>query len=379
MKDSSRKTKILYIITKGSWGGAQRYVYDLTVNLSKERFFPVVACGEGGILAEKLKAAGIRVESIPGLQRNIGIVNELKVLRNLFSLIEKEEPDIVHLNSSKAAALGALAARLLGVRGIIFTAHGFPFREPRPALSRTIIKLVTWLTVVLSTKTVCISKDDYAEAAHWPLADGKISYIPNGIGSEQKLLGRRAARLELAALTGQNLTRKKIIGTIAELTPNKGLVHALQAFTELPYLLAVIGGGEEYSNLKTFINRNNLRQRVFLTGFVDNPGRLLKGFDLFLLPSRKEGLPYVLLEAGRAELPVIATKVGGVADLIDEGKSGLLVPPADPQSIRRAVERYFTDETLRKTCAKGLKKKVKNNFSLQLMLERTSALYDEKY
>src|SRR3989344_323690 len=103
------KKKILFVITKSNWGGAQKYVFDLATNLPKEEFEPVVACGGGGMLAKRLRAEKIRVVEVPSLERDISFIKEIRAFFFLWKLFQKEKPDVVHLNSSKAAALGALA------------------------------------------------------------------------------------------------------------------------------------------------------------------------------------------------------------------------------------------------------------------------------
>ena len=118
--------KILFLITKANWGGAQRYVFDLATALRNE-FDISVAFGQEGLLAKKLREAQITTFPIRALQRDVSISSDVKSFLELMRLFRVEKPDVVHLNSSKAAGVGALAARLAGVPRIIFTAHGWPF------------------------------------------------------------------------------------------------------------------------------------------------------------------------------------------------------------------------------------------------------------
>jgi len=125
------RKKIAYVITKSNWGGAQRYVYDLATNVPKNTFDVIVVCGGNGTLAKKLEQEGTRVIRIKGLERDIRFGSEIRVLYRLKHLFAQEQPDIVHLNSSKIGGLGSLAARMARVPHIIFTAHGFAFNEKR--------------------------------------------------------------------------------------------------------------------------------------------------------------------------------------------------------------------------------------------------------
>ena len=109
---------------------------------------------------------------------------------------------------------------------------------------------------------------------------------------------------------------------------------------------------------------------------VPNASRYLKNFDIFVLPSLKEGLPYVILEAGLAGLPVIASNVGGIPEIIENGKDGLLVPPADPKELIKAIKKLIEDKTLRENLAKNLHEKITKEFSLEKMLRETISLYN---
>ncbi len=150
---SGKRVKVCFIITKGVWGGAGRYVYDLATHLPEETYESVVICGEGNALPEKLKEKGVRVISLPIMKRDISIWREIKSGFNLLAIIQKEKPDVLHLNSPKAAGLGAVAGRLTRTKHIIQTVHGFTFNEPRPHFATLLITFFSWLTVMLCHKT----------------------------------------------------------------------------------------------------------------------------------------------------------------------------------------------------------------------------------
>ena len=129
-------TRILYLITKANWGGAQRYVYDLATAAKTQGYDVSVAYGEEGPLAPRLRASGIPAERIRGLARDIGWLREARAFFSLLRLLRRERPEVIHINSSKAGILGCLAARFTGVPRIIFTAHGWAFNEARPLRQR---------------------------------------------------------------------------------------------------------------------------------------------------------------------------------------------------------------------------------------------------
>ncbi|KND47956.1 MAG: phosphatidylinositol glycan, class A [Parcubacteria bacterium C7867-006] len=370
-----KKTKILYIITKGVWGGAQKYVYSLATELPKEKFEAVVVCGEGEVLKNKLESSGVRVISIQNLKRDISVFDEIKNFSRLYKIIKSEKPDVIHLNSAKASGLGALAGRLLGVKKIIFTAHGWTFNENRNFLSKSIIWVLSWITVVLCHKVIVIATREKRQAMYMPFISKKIKLIRNGV-EKINYLEKEEARNALLPELSKNLETNTIwIGTISELTKNKGLKYTLEALSKIdkPFVFIVIGEGEERKNLENVIQEHQLEEKVFLVGSKD-AAQYLKAFDIFTLTSLKEGLPYSILEAGLASLPVIATNTGGIPDIIDT-QTGILTEKEDVEGIKESIEKLMNDIETRNLYGNNLQNKVEKEFSFDQMLEKTLLLY----
>ena len=302
--------KILFVITKSNWGGAQRYVYDLATALPATEFGVSVAFGQDGQLAGKLREAGIATHPILSLQRDVSVIADVKSFFELLRLFKKEKPDVVHLNSSKAGGIGALAARFAGIKKIIFTAHGWPFWEQRSPFSRALIYLFSWLTALLSHRVIVVSNYDLFVARKMLFVGHKIVRIYNGI-KPFDVLGS-GEKIRSAFPSGAH-----IIGTVGELTKNKNQILLIeQAQADSSMFVAIVGEGEERDQLETKIKEYGLGGHVKLFGFVP-ASEVLRGFDSFALPSIKEGLPYVLLEARVAGLPIVANRVGGVGEILD--------------------------------------------------------------
>lgn len=357
--------RILLGITKSNFGGAQRYVYDLALGAKNLGHEVSVLCGGEGLLVEKLREADIRVIPLPLLSRDIKFKNEIKNFWQIFQILRSESPDVFHINSSKMGGLGALAGRLSGIKNIIFTAHGWAFNEPRNLIQKVLIKKLAWITVLLSHKTICVSEAVKKDMASLPFVDKKLSKIPNGI----KDLGIKKTSHE----------ESPVIGTISELHKIKGLDTALRgfarAFKYTDTKFNIIGGGEEESSLKNLAKELGIASQVTFLGFKDNARELLSEMDIFTLTSRSEGLPYVLLEAGLAELPVIATNVGGIGEIIIDGKTGLLIPKENPDALAKALKKLSLDMELRKKLGSSLRDFVLKNFSQEKMVEETLKLY----
>lgn len=365
----ANRTKLLFVITKSNWGGAQRYVYDLATNLNAG-YDVLVATGGNGILLERLRGKSVRTGSLAYLGRDIRAFTDLKALVELYRLFRRERPDIVHLNSSKAGALGAFAARLARVPRIVFTMHGWPFNEPVSRASKAFRWLASLVTLLLSDETITASHFD---SMHAPLSL-KTTTIHHGV-TEPVFLSREEARQRI--LHGRNISAVPLlIGTIAELHKNKGIDLLIDAMPEVKDAsLVVIAEGEERAALERQIARLRLTDRVFLAGFIFNAASLLKAFDIFVLPSRTEALGYVLIEAGFAEVPVIATMVGGIPEVVDDGLSGVLVPGYDSAAIAEALNEMSRNPNTRKHYAERLKEKVARAFSLQGMIKKTIEVY----
>lgn len=380
MNNIPRKTKVLFVITKSNFGGAQKYVYELAAGLPKDQFDVVVALGGEGLLVDKLHEANIRTISIPSLMRDVNPLKDLATFSTLLKLFKKENPDIVHLNSAKVSGIGAVVARLAGVPKIIFTAHGWAFNEERPLLQRFVIKLFSWITVLLSHKTIAVSEAVKNDAKNWPFVNKKIKVIKNGIAVPE-FYAKEIAREKLLTQTGATLPSNAfIVGTIAELHKSKGLQYSILAFEKLastnPSLYYfILGGGEEKERLDALVKLHGLEERVFLLGFVKDAANFLRAFDVFVLPSITEGLALVLLEAGLAELPVVASRVGGIPEVIEDKKTGLLVPSRDPEALALAIKNLFDNPLLCTKLGTALHEKVLKDFSLGRVISETIALY----
>ncbi|MBU6323797.1 MAG: glycosyltransferase [Patescibacteria group bacterium] len=377
MDDSPKR--VLYVITKATWGGAQRYVWDLMTHAHAYGYRPALAYGERGLLAKRAEAAGFDTYTVEGLQRDISPLKELAARRELIALFKKLSPDVVHLNSSKAGYTGVLAARAAGVSRVIFTAHGWAFTEKRSGLAKRLFTRLQRATVARADATIAVSDAIRSLAHAHGVPTERMPVIPLGIDAPA-FSSRDAAREELirrdpslAAVRGNVW-----VGTIAELHANKGIDIGIEAWKLLPTRSTptewvIIGGGEEEGRL-----REKAREMpdIHFLGFVENAAQYLKAFDLFLLPSRTEAFAYVVLEAGAAGVPVVATDVGGVREATGY-PIGTLAPSENPHALAKSIHAYLRDpESLARTGA-ALCAHVRNSFSLERTLSDTFALYEK--
>lgn len=379
-----KKKKILYLITKSNWGGAQRYVHSFATSLPKDEFEVVVALGgtgekdaSFGLLAEKLLDSDIQPRKVEAFMRDISVWKDIAVFFELLCIFRTERPEVIHLNSSKAGGIGAIAGRIVGAPNIIFTSHGLAYDEDRNVVWRFFIWIGTWITFMLCHHIIVISKDTYRRARKFWRCSKKvhlvhIGIVPLALEHPTREEARQHLRLPQNAF---------VIGTIAELTRNKDLTTLIKAASMLKqsghqFLIAIIGKGEDGKKLEALIEKEKLKQHVQLLGFVPNASRYLKAFDIFVLPSLKEGLPYVLLEAGQAELPAVGSNIAGIEDIIVHKKTGLLFNPKNANDLAAKLERLVQNAELRHQLGQSLSVFVEREFSSEKMVQETLNLYN---
>lgn len=378
--DETKRKKVLFLITKSNWGGAQKYVYDLATNLPVNSYESVVLTGGEGNLITELKKTNIRTISLPSLQRDVSLTKEILSLVKIYKIIKSEQPDIIHVNSSKAGALGALLGRLTGVPRIIFTAHGWAFNENRSLVSKITIKFLHWLTVILSHQTIAVSAA-VKKQMDWPFVQSKMVVIHNGLkvpNYEDKLTARNFLIAKIPNL--KNFTNDFWTVTIGELHKTKQhhitieAIAQLKKETDVNLRHLIIGTGDEENYLKNLIVSLNLQDNIFLVGKVDEAAKYLKAFDLFILSSISEALAYVIIEAAQAKLPIIASKVGGIPEIITDNVEGYLVPSGDISTLTKAIKNCLDNpsDCIQKSKAAKIKSK---DFCLEKMLEETLTLY----
>lgn len=370
-----KRKKILFVITKSNWGGAQKYTFDLATNMPE--YDVIVALGGDGELKRRLEEYKIRTLTIESLGRDISMLKDISVLFNLISLFKKEKPDIVHLNSSKIGGLGSLAGRITCVKNIIFTAHGWAFKEDRNIISKIVIKFLSWLTILLSHNIIVLSQFEKA-CSPTKLMRKKIHVIYNGI-KDIEMSDRRDARNELQKYEPLLPNDSLWIGSVAELHNNKGLTYLIDAFAEVNpdnASLLLIGEGEERKNLENQIGNLKMQNKIFMLGSVSDANKYLKALDIFALTSKKEGFPYTILEAGFVELPVMASKVGGIPEIIKNNETGLLSDSQNMAQIKANLKTLIEQKEKRTTYGAMLKKHINKHFTFENMLRQTKKLYN---
>lgn len=366
----TKDIKILYVITKATWGGAQRYVWDLMRASKDKGYTAILAYGEEGILSEEAKKAGFEIHRIPHLKRNLMPGSDLISFFEMKALFKKIRPDIVHVNSSKAGGIGSLAARMTKIKTIVFTIHAWAFNEKRSLFSKFFFFWSQYATLLLAHHSIATSEAIQRKTKKWPFVSKKVTTVYHGI-SVPTFLEPHEARTKLGISSNTML-----VGTIAEMNKNKGLDIAIDAWknARIPNAsLVLIGSGEDEEKLKK--QASGTPSIYFVNSFKNDAANYLRALDVFILPSRTEAFGYVLLEAGYAKLPIIASDVGGIPEIIEHKKTGILVPPQNSPLLAQQIISILEDEPKRRELGENLYKKVTTAFSKERMLKDTFSIY----
>jgi glycosyltransferase involved in cell wall biosynthesis len=368
--------KLLYIITLSEWGGAQQVCYDLATRLHGDEFTVEVVCAPGGPLVEKLKKSSIKVHQINSLKRDFSPIQDLKCLFQLYSLIRRGKYQIVHCHSTKAGILGRIAAWLARVPKIYFTVHGWGFyNEQEYGWAQRILILAERLCARFSTKIICVSENDLKQGLARKIApEGKLLVIRNGVRVESH---GRTGKLRMEIKAGED---EVVFGMVARLCAQKNPLLFLEAAKKVleknnSCHFVLIGDGPLYEECLEFIAKNNLEGKAHLLGFRGDARLLYPDFDVFVLSSNFEGLPLTIIEAMFAGLPIVATMVSGVPELVFPERNGFLTIPGNPEDLAKKMLLLAEDASLRKKMGSESSTIAESQFALEIMISKYQDLY----
>jgi glycosyltransferase involved in cell wall biosynthesis len=316
--------KILICITHGNIGGATNFVLWLAKRLKENGIEVKVGFGEGEYLKEKLEKEKIEFVNFKWLKRTHNPLSNLFFIFEIKKFLDKEKFDVCHFNSTNAL-FGAVGAKISKSKPkTVFTIHGLSILDPNYKKNFW-LKPIYWLIFkfLLSfvDAPVFVSNKNLEDAKKLKLVkDGIVIY--NGI-PEPEFLEREITRRFFGEKIKIDLKEKFLIGSIGRLDYQKNYEFLIKVFPEIlkikPEAIAIIvGEGPERKKLENLIERANLKEKIFLIGELKDASKYLKAFDLFVLPSRYEGLSITLIEALFAQIPILASDVGGNEEIVGE-------------------------------------------------------------
>ena len=346
------RPRILLLVTLAETGGAQTYVASLLPMLA-QHFDVAVAAHGSGPLRERVQASGVRFIQLEHVRRPLNPLRDLRGLLELTALVRRERPHIVHVNSAKAGALGRLAAWLARVPIRVYTVHGWSFTA-HGGVSSVVYRGAERLLRPLTTTTICVAESERrAGLAAGTCDEATTVVIHNGVELPR-------------AVAVESRSGPYRLVTVGRLQAPKDPLTLVRALAELrrPGEAVIAGDGPDRPAVEREVRRLGLESVVRLAGERDDVGELLAAADMFVLSSRSEGLPLSILEAMAAGLPIVASSVGGVPELVVDGETGLLVPPGDPHALAAAIERLLDDPALRRQLGTAGRTRVSEHFDL---------------
>ena len=372
---------VCHVITKLELGGAQEVAMQVVAGLDRDRFKPVLIAGPGGLLTgEACALKDVDVRIIPSLLRDIHLLNDLRALCELIGLFRSLRPKIVHTHSSKAGILGRLAAWLAGVPCILHTVHGYGITPAQSAWLRRALIALEWFAGRITTHWITVSQADRRQGMEWGIfSASQVSVVRPGIDPAPfaaRMEWKERNRFRASLGIGPD---HLLVGTVSCLKsqkcPEDYIRIAAHVCRRLPLARCVlVGDGELRPQIEALLRTEGLEERVTLLGWRRDIAALLKAFDVFVLTSRWEGLPCVLLEARASRIPIVATDVGGAAEAITDYASGTVYRPGDVLAMADRVCHILEDERYRRELRMS-SGEIPEEFTIQETIKQYQCLY----
>ncbi len=383
------KKKVLFVITQSEWGGAQRFLYNIVTYLDPEKYEILVATGSdgGGQFLKALKKRRIETQVIASLKRSINPFYDLRAVGEIKKLIKKFQPDTLFLNSSKTGIVGSLASKKFMNLNVVYRIGGWSFNDP---LSWPIRQFYIWAekyTAKFKDVIIINNSHDFEQAKQLKIIPRqKLELVYNGIDPYKlEFLNKDEAKIKLhesfPGKPGNFLHARLIVGTIANFYKTKGLEYLIKAaeLVEKRYsindlVFIIIGDGPERKSLELKIKEKGLENKVLLSGKLPDAYKYLPAFDIFVLPSVKEGFAWTILEAMSAKVPVIATNVGAAPEIIENKNNGLLVSPRGADELASALNSLANSDDMRREFAIQAHQTILHKFSFNKMMGQIESL-----
>lgn len=357
--------KILFIITRGDIiGGAQSHLLIICKNfILKGVDVKVIVGGTNTILKKKLEEFNIQTIEIKHLKRDISLYNDFISLLKIIWFVFKYKPNLISSHSSKAGILSRFASFISKVP-VVFTAHGWAFTEGVNENKRKkYIKIESFLAKI-TDKIIAVSNYDYNLAIKEKVCNfSKIHMIHNGIDTTS-----------IIKIPNENTIVNLVM--VARFDIPKDQLKLIKAVSELNNVnLFLIGDGPNLQECISFVNNNNLNNKITFMGYVDNVINFLIDMDIFILISNYEGFPISTIEAMSVGLPIIISNVGGASEAIVNGKNGFVVEN-NIYNIKNSILTLVNNIGLRKEMGKQSLLIFNENFTSKKMVDETFALFE---
>ncbi len=381
-----RKLKIVRVIARLNIGGPAIHVITLTAGLDRARFESILVTGtenpgEGSFL-DLAVDRGIEPVIIPEIVGEATLKpRDVKALAALYRLIRRERPHIVHTHTAKAGFLGRLAARLAGVPVVVHTYHGHVLHGYYPPLTTWLLRRMEQALARVTDRLVAVSEEVKRELVAYGVANPeKITIVPLGFELKPLLESARyrgGLRRELGLSNGAPL-----VGIVGRIFPIKNHRLFLDAAARVAAQdnaagFVIVGDGVLRQKMEEHASALGIADRVIFTGWRRDLPRIYADLDVLVVSSNNEGTPVSAIEAMASGCPVVATRVGGLPDLIEEGETGYLVPSGDAQALAGGIQRLLRDREAARHMGQAAQARVGARFTAERLLKDVECLYSE--
>lgn len=365
--------KILMVYGGGDEGGAPEYLIRLLKNYPRNELEIHFASLHQDNLGEKISKMGIPYYQIaikPSLKWN--------TYTKLKKLVKELQPDLINTHGVRANFYGRLAGAALKVPSIT-TVHSILEYDYTSELRKYAAKIVETFTMPLSSGYIANSSIIAEDLLNKGVKKENISIIHHGLdvgpflqfGPKTRIKVREELEIPEDAL---------VVGTVARLHPVKGISYLLKSVNYLAkqfpnVKFVVVGSGPSEAELKDQVKEQNIEDKVIFTGYRNDAQRIMTAFDVFVLPSIMEAFGLVLLEAMAVKLPIVATRVGGIPEIVLPGETGFLVPPKDEVLLAQALQEFIAKPELREKMGHNGYLRLQKDFTLERMVEKTTKVY----
>lgn len=383
----SERVKVLRVIARLNMGGPALHVAYLTAGLAERGYDTTLVAGTlargEDSMAFVAEGLGVEVVRIDELHREISLVRDVVAAFRLAKLIRRERPRILHTHTAKAGAVGRLAAVLAGRARppiVLHTFHGHVLRGYFGPVRTWFFRLLERVLARFSTRLIAVSpqvRDDLVALKVAPAE--KFDVVRLGIELEQRVAADEAVRAETRRVIGI-APERFVVGWIGRMTAVKNMHDVLHAFRALrdrgvDAVLCLIGDGPDRDGLERHAHELGVMRHCLFLGYQEEVARFYAAFDAMVLPSVNEGTPVSAIEALAAGRPVVATRVGGVPDVVRDGVDGFLVEAGDVEGLADRLAELARDPELRRRLGAAGRARVVPRYAVDRLVDDTDRLY----
>ena len=371
--------KIAILATVTDFGGAEKVVLSLIKNIHGDRFelVPVIFTRPSFLdnaFFKDLDKADKKYHSIFVNSYRFKYLNPLVNIIDTYKLLKKYKFDLIHTHGYRANVLGVILSKVMGLP-VVSTCHGFISNNMNLALYNKLDRLA----LRCAHKIIAVSDGIKNELIRSGIHESQLLMIPNAVEVNSNngsfTQNRRNKRQQL------NITEKEfVVGYVGRLSEEKGVKYLIEAISmlhdlDLPVRVIIIGEGPQRKELEALVKKATIEDRIYFTGFQSDIESWLPAIDVFVLPSLTEGTPMSLLEAMAEGIPVVASSVGGVPQVIDSGVNGILVSPGKSAEINTVIQLLYKREPLRRKITEAAQETIKSKYGIKDWIGKIENVY----